>query len=320
MDKTYVFGNDGADSGMMGMLSGLLGKNNSMDPNLVAALMNGNNNRSGFGGEGSWFIWIILLFFMGGWGNNGGFGGNGNNALPATLAGDSGRELLMQAIQGNSTAINQIAASLNSSTQNVQNAICGVNNTLTQIGGQIGMTGQQIINAVQMGNNQVIQAVSDCCCKTQNAILTQGYENRLADCQQTNTLVNTMNNNTLQLRDGASANTQAVLSKIDQFENMYLSDKIDKLREEKSVLQNEININRQTGTFAQMINQAVSPVASGVNDLSQRLASIECRQTPTMPVPYMPGTPLVNYSMPYCANAFGAGVAAGETIANGGTW
>lgn len=298
MDKTYVFENGGADSGMMGMLSGLLGKNNSMDPNLVAALMNGNNNRSGFGGEGCWFIWIILLFFMGGWGNNG--FGNNNGALPATLAGDTGREMLMQAIQGNGAAINQIAASLNSSTQNVQNAICGVNNTLTQIGGQIGMTGQQIINAVQMGNNQIIQAVSDCCCKTQNAIITQGYENRLADCQQTNTLTTTMNNNTLQLRDSNLANTNAILAKIDNMERTQLLDKIDRLREEKSTLITEVSQRNQNEYFASLINP-----------ISQRLGAIECRQLPTYPQSYVPGFPTTTFSAPLCFGAYAAGAAAG---------
>ena len=67
--KTYVFpesGGNGGGSGMMAMLAPLL-QQKGIDPNLLVA-MNGKNNNSGFGGEGSWFIWVIFLFFLMGWG------------------------------------------------------------------------------------------------------------------------------------------------------------------------------------------------------------------------------------------------------------
>ena len=106
-DKTYIFDGGGSGCGLdiAALVSSMMG-NKGMDPNLVAALMNGNNNRGAWGGDGCWWIWIILLFFC--WGGNGfGFGGNGANGLPAQLNGDAGRELLMNAIQGNGTAITQ---------------------------------------------------------------------------------------------------------------------------------------------------------------------------------------------------------------------
>ena len=58
-----MFGDGGSKgSDIMAMIPALM-QNKGMDPNLVAALMNGNNNRNGFGGDGCWWIWIILLFF-----------------------------------------------------------------------------------------------------------------------------------------------------------------------------------------------------------------------------------------------------------------
>nr|DAM35304.1 MAG TPA: hypothetical protein [Bacteriophage sp.] len=65
------------------------------------------NRNNGFGGEGSWFMWVIFLFFLMGWGGNGwgGFGGNRTPELGNMLNNDAGRELLMQAIQGNQSAI-----------------------------------------------------------------------------------------------------------------------------------------------------------------------------------------------------------------------
>lgn len=293
-DKTFVFEN-GSDSNMMGMLSGLMGKN-SMDPNLVAALMNGRNNQDQFGG-GCWFIWIILLFAL--WGRNGlgGFGG-GDSALPAALQGDAGRDLLMQAIQGNGNAISQLSSQLHCDINSLQSGLSSVNNTLTSLGGQIGMSGQQIINSIQMGNNQLSSQLADCCCKTQNAITTQGYENQLATVNQTTTLVNTMN-----------TNNRSVLDRIDAFEKNQMLDKIDKLREEKSTLLTEISQRNQNEYFASLI----API-------NARLGQIECRTPPTFPVPYAPGIPMATYQVPYCASAFGAGVAAGEAISGNTNW
>ena len=73
-DKTYIFDGGGSGGGLdiAALVSSMMG-NKGMDPNLVAALMNGNNNRGAWGGDGCWWIWIILLFFC--WGGNGfGFG------------------------------------------------------------------------------------------------------------------------------------------------------------------------------------------------------------------------------------------------------
>lgn len=125
-------GSGSAANGLLSMIPGmftsLLG-GNKMDPNLVAALMNGRNNQDQFGGANGWWLWIIVLFWL--WGGRGfgnGFGGNGNdccaNGLPAQLNNDYGRELLMQAIQGNRSAIDQISNALNCSTSQLQNAIC----------------------------------------------------------------------------------------------------------------------------------------------------------------------------------------------------
>ena len=50
------------------------------------------------------------------------------------------------------------------------------------IGNQVGMSSQQIINAIKAGNCQIASKLADCCC-----------ENRLAICQQTNTLQNAIN-------------------------------------------------------------------------------------------------------------------------------
>lgn len=287
-EKIYMFG-DGASKGgdISAILPAIMG-NKGLDPNLVAALMNGNNNRGAWGGDGCWWIWIILLFFCwGGWGGNG-FGANGANGLPAQLNGDAGRELLMNAIQGNGAAINQLASSLNCSTTQLQSAICTMQGSIDKVAGQIGMTGQQVINAIQSGNCQIASQIAECCCNVRTLIQQQGYENQLATCNQTNTLVNTMNTNTLALRDAGTANTNAIIGKLDQMQNQALQDKIDALRERNSTLLSQLSQEHQTAAIQTYQAQAIAPVNAALTDLSNRLAAIECKQPATVTVPYIP--------------------------------
>lgn len=120
--KTYVFGND-ANNGMISMLAPLLQKQ-GLDPNMVMAMM---NNRNGFGGEGSWFMWIFFIVIWMMFGNNGnGWFNRNNDGLASMINNDNSRELLMQAIQGNNNAITQLATNLNCSIGQVQQAINAV--------------------------------------------------------------------------------------------------------------------------------------------------------------------------------------------------
>jgi hypothetical protein len=115
--------------------------NNSIDPNLLMAL----NNNGGFGGNNwMWILFLWLIWGYGGWGGNG-FGGNGGNGfLSNQIANDSGRELLMNAIQGNRDSINSLANLLNTEVNTVQNGIFTLNNAITSVGTQVGMSGLQI--------------------------------------------------------------------------------------------------------------------------------------------------------------------------------
>ena len=91
-EKTYVF--DGGNS--LSSLVPLL-QNNGIDPNVLYAMNNG-----GFGGQGGWYMWIFFLMML--WGRGGyGFGNNGDGTgfLASQLNNDYGRDVLLQAINGN---------------------------------------------------------------------------------------------------------------------------------------------------------------------------------------------------------------------------
>ena len=289
------------------------GNQSSLDPNvLFASMMNGNN---GFGGNGNW-MWVVFLFFLyplmrngGFWGNNDGNPGN-LGSLGNLVNNDSGRELLMQAINGNANALRDLAAMLNTSTSSIQQAICGVNNSITQLSGQVGMSGQQIINAIQLGNQGLAAQLAQCCCDLRTAITTGNYENQIATLNQTNTIQSGQNfinrsiergfsdtayafrdqtcklgsdiqNSTQQIKDATTAQTNAIISKLDSMERTGLMDKIDAQREMISTLKTNANIAAQNAATQQAIAAATAPLAA-------QLAEIKCAQPNTVTVPYYP--------------------------------
>lgn len=133
------------------------------------AAMTGNN-----GANGQWnnpFIYLLWMMFFG----NGGFGwGNGNRAadqqavvngaaiqnLSDLIQDNHNSDLTMQAINGNTAAITQLAGLLNTSTDNITAAINAMSSQM-----QTGM------------------------CGIKSDILSQGYQNQLSTCQQTNTIL-----------------------------------------------------------------------------------------------------------------------------------
>lgn len=291
MEKTYVF-DTAADRGSLdssAIIASLM-NNRGVDPNLMALLSNASKNQDAWGGSGCWWIWVIIMFWL--WGGNGNiFGRNGGlDGIPNQINNDFGRDILLQAINGNGTAISQLASTLNCDMNTLQNAICQVQSSIQGVGNQVGMSGQQIINAIQAGNCQISHQIADCCCNVRTAITTQGYENQLATINQTNVLQSTMN-----------GNNQAILARLDAMSNQALLDKIDALREKNSSLTAQLSNEHQTAAIQAYQAQSLIPVNAALQDLSTRLGAIECKQPATVTVPYIPAMSNlvpVSYSQP----------------------
>ena len=308
MERTYVFnqdGNNGNGGGskfdIMAMLPNLMGSK-GVDPGLLALLNQGRGSQDQWGGSW-WFIWIILLWFC--WGGNG-FGnrfGNGGG-LPAELNGDVGREYLMSAIQGNGNAINQLASSLNCSTQQLQSALCNIQGLIANVGNQVGMSTQQIINAFQSGNQAVLTQLADCCCKNQTAIERQGYESRLASCENMNTLTRTMEGNTRSLADAYREGFQSLVAKMDAAEARRQQEALAAKDAEISTLKGEISQRNQNATILNAVGQQIAPLAAGLQALQSDVDGIKCKLPNTVPVQY-PNIVGVNLDT-YRAAAFGA--------------
>ena len=317
MDRTYVFNSDGNAGGgsridINSLLPGMMGR--GIDPGMLALL---NNN--GFGGEnGIWgVIYLAIICSIFGWNGNGGFGfGGRGNGIPAELAGNEGRELLMSAIQGNGSAIQQIASSLNCNAQQVQAALNNIQNS-------VGLTGTQIINAIQSGNNGVVNQLSTCCCNILQAVERQGAATQLQNCQNMNALTKTMNDNTLSLRDASLAQTQAILAKLDAAETRVLQDKLDAERQKSTTLAAQLNNEHQTQTIMGSVAQQIAPLVAGIQALQGEVDGIKCKLPNTVPVQW-PNIVGVNTDL-YKAAAYGAaaGNYAGSYCgygANAGFW
>lgn len=143
------------------------------------------------GANGQWnnpFIYLLWMMFFGNGGNGFGFGG-GNAAANAAqfqnlsdlIQDNHNSDLTMQAIAGNTAAITQLAAALNTSTDNVIGAI---NAMSTQM---------------QQGN-----------CQIKTEILSQGYQTRLDNCQQTNTILQQSQNLANIIQSGFAAQSTQI--------------------------------------------------------------------------------------------------------------
>lgn len=291
MEKTYVFDTNSGGLNSEALIASLM-NNRGVDPNLMAMLTRGGSNQDAWGGNGVWWIWIIIMFWL--WGGNGrGFGngfGGGLDGIPNQLNNDFGRDILLQAINGNGTAISQLASTLNCDINAVQTAIGQVQQSIQSVGHQVGMSGQQIINAIQAGNCQLGNQLAQCCCNIQDSITRQGYENQIATSNQTNALQATMN-----------GNNQAILARLDAMSNQALLDKIDALREKNSTLVAQLSNEHQTAAIQAYQAQSLIPVNAALQDLSTRLGAIECKQPATVTVPYIPAMSNlvpVSYSQP----------------------
>lgn len=176
-DKIIVTPDSGSSSALstIGALAPFL-QNKGLDSSALYALMNNGNLSNNP-------IWLIFLMMMyggyGGYGNGfgGGFGGNGAGFLANQLTNTAGRDYLMDAIQGNATAIGNLATALNTSTQQVQAGLNSLSSIVQGVGNQVGMSGLQVINALQACDANIAQQIANAAAASQLGI-----------CQQTNAL------------------------------------------------------------------------------------------------------------------------------------
>lgn len=276
MEKTYVFDNNEGGFNTLAILASLM-QNRGVDPNLMAMLTNASKNQDAWGGSGCWFIWVILMFWLWGGQGNGFFGNRGLDGIPNQLNNDFGREVLLQAINGNGQALGQLATTLNCDVNALQSAIGNVNNGLQGLSAQLGTSVPQIINSIQSGSCQLGNQMAQCCCEIKDSITRTNYENQISNLNQTNTLQNAINfvnssvergfsstayetaNQTCELKNAIAAQTTLINDKFCQLEMREMQNKIDALRQENTNLILAASQQAQTANIVNQVRPTPTP-------------------------------------------------------------
>ena len=254
---------------------------------------------NGGGMNGGGWMWIIFLFFLYPLMRNGGLfgnaGGNGNGCLGPLanmVNNNDGRDLLMQAINGNGTAIQNLANMFNTSTDMIQAAINQVNNGITQVGCKIDSSTGALLNAGTQNTMTLAQQLANCCCNLKTMISDTSHQSQLETLRQTDTIKESVNSvgsvvtrgfsdvgyalrdQTCNLEKSIDVVGDRVIAKLDANEKAAMQDRIN-------ALQTQLTTEHQSGVIAQQIAAAVNPIAAAVQE-------IKCAQPQTVTVPYQP--------------------------------
>lgn len=218
------------------------------------------------------FIMPFVMPFMNMmYGGMGGFGGLGNMGgsgfISNQLNNDAGRQLIMQAIQGNASAIDRIAGILNTTHDQIQEGICSLNTSILNVGNNVGMTGMQIINAMQSGNSALQSSIAQGLAGILAQMNANSKDEAMAHCQQTYNLTDTINRGFLGLDN-----------KIDAMESSRKDREITALTAKVAQLESQ--------NFTQaVIGQALAPVNAQLAGIRSEVDGLKCKLPETITLP-----------------------------------
>ena len=214
-----------------------------MTPADIRACTCGNDGYGNgmFGGDGAWWIIILLLFGWGGrgYGFGGGFGGGNGCGCGAPCATQDDvraavdQQTLISKLDQQTYGLADSAYALNNT---ITNGFHGVDNAICNLGYN-----------VQSGFNGLSHQLSDCCCATQRAIDSVKYENATNTCA----IQNTINSTTRDIIENANANSRAIL-------DFLTTDKIATLTAENQSLKFAASQSAQNAYIGATVDAAVA--------------------------------------------------------------
>jgi hypothetical protein len=162
------------------------------DPYAMAAMMNGGMNNQ-WNNPFIYLVWMMFAQRMWGndWNNHHNDPQYGYNALSNQIASFQTRmqdnhntDLLFSQAQNNNQEIRAGVDKITSVQALLQQVLCSIEAGIKEVGGKVGFSAERVINAVNVGDCNVIRALEDCCCTTQQNIIRMGYENQLGQKDQ----------------------------------------------------------------------------------------------------------------------------------------
>lgn len=258
---------------------------------------------NGFGGDGGWWIVLLLLFAANGWGNNGGWGGNGG-AMPYVLNQGTNSDMQRGFDQAATTsALSGLQSAVTSGFGDVQTALCGgfgnvqtalcngfagvnatVNGAQSAISQQLYAGQLADLNrsfdaqtATTAGMNNIAQNLQSCCCENRAGIESLRYTVATENCADRTAAAQ----NTRDIIDAQTRGTQAILDKLCALELENVKGQLAQAQRDNVGLQNQLNMaalrESQTAQNA-FIAQGLS---NEVDALYNRLSNCP---VPTVPV------------------------------------
>ena len=280
--------------------------------NSVPAWMAMNNG--GLFGNNGWgggiLGFLLGLFFGNGWGGFGGFGGNnagGAGFLSNQLNNDSGRELLMNAINANGeasrAAVQNLATALGQDFNLVNSGVQALQSALSTLAMQQAVSVPQIINSIQSGNSALASQLCQCCCENRLLTTQQGYEAQIRTLEQTNQLGSQADRNSNNIIAAINAQTVAMNDQFCAAKERDMQEKIDSLISQNAILRGQIDNANQTAQITSYVNSLMAP-------MQKQISEIAAKQPNTVPVQWpaltaVNTTPYVNGG--YYGSSFGFG-------------
>lgn len=227
------------------------------------------NGGFGFGGDGIW--WLVLLILCGGWGN-GGFGGFGGDGIfPWLMTGQAGINANTNAGFDNAainTQLSGIQSSLTNGFANAETAACNraMDSMQTAYNNQIASMNQNFANQMNLQDNlnTINGSLQNCCCENRAAVADLKYTVATEACAD-RAAVNDA------LRDVLTANTANTQRILD----VMCQDKIDAKNERISDLERQLT----------MANLAASQQAQTAAILANNEAQTSALEQYLAPVP-----------------------------------
>lgn len=217
----------------------------------VAAVMGNGNNGFGFGGDGAWWLIILLLFANNGWGNGFGFGGGIGGMMPWMFGNQQGSEVQrgfdQSAIMNGINGINMGLANAEISRCNSQTNILQTLNTL--------------------GTN-----LQNCCCENRAGLADLKYTVATENCADRTALNEGLRDmmmansvNTQNLINSTNVGFKSLMDKICQLEMDAKNDKI-------ADLQAQLNEANRRASQENQTAQILASQAAQTTALEQYLA------------------------------------------------
>lgn len=174
------------------------------------------NDGFGFGGNGAWWLIILLLFANNGWGNGFGFGGGfGGGMMPwmlnNTTNNDVQRGFDQSAIMG---SLNGITGAINNGFANAEISRCNAQANVLQTLNANQAATLQSMNTLSMG-------LQNCCCENRAGladlkytVATENCADRTALNEGLTSMMMANNTNTQNLMNTVNSGIQTVMDKI----------------------------------------------------------------------------------------------------------